>query len=88
MGDAEQLAAFGRWFDATNRWGRIPDPESNDFEQWLWDAWQAGREAERERCAKVADDAVMALVGHANHDYGHNAHCLAADIARNIREGQ
>ncbi len=58
MSDAEQLAAFGRWFNETNRWGRIPDPESNDFQEWLWEAWQAGRAAERERAARVAEAAV------------------------------
>lgn len=50
-------------------------------------AWDAAVAAERERCAGVADNAMYMLIGHANHSYGENAHELAFDIAKAIREG-
>lgn len=57
-----------------------------ETEKNIADAIREAVASERERCAEVADGVVMMLVGHANHDYGHNAEALAADIAAAIRE--
>jgi hypothetical protein len=75
--DTERDAAFEAWWKKS---GRFHKPFAKMDVQVAWEAaYQAGQQAERERCAKIAE-----RTGSAFSD-GRGAVC--GDIAKAIREG-
>ena len=54
MNNDDEVKQFEAW------WDQDCDTSENPYSQhsmmyWAWEAWKAGRKAEREACAKVCD---------------------------------